>query len=86
MAGYNRYASVAADLQRSVKHDEMKNLEHGADGYDEAQARQAIVHTRQDIVLLVSLLASLNGQIATVRRLLWLIVLGGLLLVLSRAF
>jgi hypothetical protein len=81
----NRYFSTAADLQRAVKYDELATLERGGDEYDEARVRQAVVHTRQDTVLLVSLLSSLNGQVATVRRLLWLIGACGIWLILSGA-
>jgi hypothetical protein len=84
MLGRNKYITAAADVQRGVKKDEANNLQGGGDDYSEAEMRQAIVHTRQDMVLLTSLLASLNGQIATIRRLLWLGTLGLVWFLMSR--
>jgi len=65
-----KYDEVASELQRGVKYDELEHLDKRLDDYSEAQVRPAIVHTRQDHVLLVSYLASLNRQVATVRWLL----------------
>ncbi len=45
--------------------------DHDRDAYDEEQVRIAVVHTRQDIVLLASQLSSLNRQVWTVK---WLLV------------
>ncbi len=55
----------AGDLQRGVKHDE-KALP-GINDYTDDDVRQAVVHTRQDVVLLVSLLDSLNSQVRWVK-------------------
>jgi hypothetical protein len=71
----------AVNLQSLVKHDEAESLRMSADNYSDAEVRQATVHTRQDIVLLVSLLSSLNLQ---VRRLIW-IGLAGLLFALTKS-
>jgi len=71
--GSTKYDDMASELQRGVKHDELENLDKGLDDYSEAQVRQATVHTRHDLVLLVSHFASLNRQVSTVRRLLWII-------------
>lgn len=68
----------AGELQREVKYDEAEHLDDSLDDYSDAQVRQATVHTRQDTVLLVSLLSSLNIQ---VRRLVWLGIAGLLLTV-----
>jgi len=65
----SRYDDAAGNLQRAVKHDELDNLDR--EDYSEAQARQSVAHTRQDIVLIVSHLSSLNKQAATIRLLLW---------------
>jgi hypothetical protein len=64
----------AGALQRAVMRDEADNIEKGLDDYSESQVRQAIVHTRQDMVLIASHLSSANRQLATMRRLLWVIV------------
>lgn len=79
-AHMSSFTRRATELQRGVKHDEARSLEHLADDYSDAQVRQATVHTRQDVVLLVSLLSALNVQ---VRRLVW-IALAGLLLAVAR--
>lgn len=65
------YDDRAMRLHIGVKHDELNSLAHGCDDYSEEQMRQSIVHTRSDMVLLVSHLSSLNQQVATMRRLLW---------------
>lgn len=69
----SKHDEAAAELQRGVKYDELDNLDKGLDDYSETQVRQAIVHTRQDMVLLVSHLSSLNKQAGSIRRLLWII-------------
>jgi hypothetical protein len=61
------FSSRAAALQRGVRADEATTLEHRADEYTDAQVRQAIVHARQDIVMLVSLLTDLNLQVRTLK-------------------
>lgn len=73
------YDSKATDLMRGVRNDEREQLHSGASYYNDDQVRQAIVHSRQDIVLMVSYLSSLNAQIMRLTRALWLI--AGLLLV-----
>ena len=67
----SNYDDRAAQLQRGVKQDEIRSLETGFDDYDSPAVRQAIVHTRQNAVLLVSHLSLLNRQLATNRRLVW---------------
>lgn len=59
----------AGSLQSAVQHSE---LEKGFD-YAEADVRRATVHTRDDVVMLVSHLSSMNWQLRSVRRLLMLI-------------
>jgi hypothetical protein len=63
----SKYVKIAGELQSSV----IANERDGISQYDEEQTKVAIVHTRQDVVLLVSHLSSLNQQAATIRRLLW---------------
>jgi hypothetical protein len=65
-----KYDSEAEELQQSVRNTESeKDVE-----YDDSQIRQAIVHMREDVVLLVSYLSSLNRQLMWLRRLLWTVV------------
>ncbi|MER3486898.1 MAG: hypothetical protein C4345_13910 [Chloroflexota bacterium] len=63
----DQFLDGAAALQRGVKADEARNLDSGLDDYSEAQTRQAVVHTRQDIVIIVSLLRDLNRQLRTLK-------------------
>lgn len=73
------YADRAGELQARTKISEGENVQR----YDEQEARQAIVQTRQDIVMLYSLLVDLNRQIARVRWIL-IAVLGVLVLLFLR--
>lgn len=68
-APMSSFARRAAALQTGVKHDENRSLEMLLDDYSDAQVRQSAVHTRLDVVMLVSLLEDLNVQ---VRRLVWI--------------
>ena len=58
---------IAASLQREVREAEQSST---TDLYDESDTKRAIVHAREDIVLLVSLLCSVNAQL---RVLCWLL-------------
>ena len=71
----------AVDLQSGVRAAEAENLHAGLDQYSLAEARQAVVHTRHDIVLVVSLLTSLNRQVRTLK---WVVmgILGALVVLL----
>lgn len=60
---YNR---KAADLQSRVKYAESQQEE----GYDQYDVSRATVYTRQDLILVVSHLESLNLQLRWVRILL----------------
>ena len=55
----------AADLQYEVMSSELKNLEHSH--YEKQRARQALVHGRQDIVLLVSYANSITKILKGIR-------------------
>lgn len=63
------YDDKAGALQTSVKIAEREQLEKIQ--YNSAEARQATVHARQDLVLMVSHISSLNKQAQTIRRLMW---------------
>ena len=74
--GLNTDLAKAFGLQKSVIKAEAEQLADGLADYSEAQVTQAIVHTRQDLVLLVSHVAALNQkQSQLIRRLNGLIVL-----------
>jgi len=73
----NQYSERAADLQRAVKWDETKQDVP----YTSDDVSQAIVHTRQDVVLICSYLLDVNKQLAWIRYgVLCLVVLNLLLL------
>lgn len=57
--------------------DESDHLEKGLDIYTEEQKNQAIVHTRQDTILLVSYVSSLNKKMS--KAVFWLKVISVLL-------
>jgi len=50
-------------VQRQVMRDERDQLERGLDDYTPEQERQAIVHSRQDMMLLVGLLSSIDKHL-----------------------
>jgi hypothetical protein len=63
----------AMALQMSIKADEIDQLKRGAD-YSEQQTRLSIVHTRQDLVLVVSYLNSIAESNRTMMG--WITVIG----------
>jgi hypothetical protein len=67
-----KWDAIAQALQNRVRHDE---IQIGAD-YPESDVRRATVHAREDIVLLVSLLSSINRQLWTIKALLVLLLIG----------
>jgi hypothetical protein len=71
----NAYEQRAMDLQLRVIASEDKQLDQGDADYTPERERQAIVHTRQDLVLLISYLSAVNLQVAAMRRLLWVMTL-----------
>lgn len=64
----------ARRVQFGVITDEADNLARGLDDYSPEAVRQAVVHTRQDVVLLASYLTGIHGQLVAVRRLLLVLV------------
>jgi hypothetical protein len=60
--GMTSESDMASALQRGVMADEAEHLDKGLDLYSEEQKTQAIVHTRQDIVLLVSYVSSISRK------------------------
>jgi len=68
--GMTSESDMASALQRAVMSDESDHLQNGIDLYTEEQKTQAIVHTRQDIILLVSYASSISKKMA--KSLFWL--------------
>lgn len=64
----------AAELQQSVRSSERSQ----GSTYDEDEVGRATVHAREDLILGVSYLSSLNRQIATVK---WAAVISAIMLV-----
>jgi len=67
MSGYDKKAE---QLQSMTRNEERSSVQE----YDPVQVRQAVVHGREDIVLLVSYLLSANEQLTSIRRLLLILV------------
>ena len=59
----------AGALQTLVRKAELEKI----DEYTDEEIRQAIVHTREDVNLLVSYLSSANRQLWAIRVALWVI-------------
>ena len=64
------YRKKAVELQKQVQEKEAQTIE----GYNKNKVEQAIVHTREDLVLLVSYLDSLNNT--NVKLLFWVRIIG----------
>jgi len=62
----------ATYLQNAVRTDEKRQRDLSID-YDAKHVRQAIVHTREDIVLVISYLNSIGDSLGTIRTLLLII-------------
>jgi hypothetical protein len=69
---------VAADLQRLGRFTESEQREQGIDYSDQA-VRMATVHTREDMVLVVSYLSGIAKDVRKIRQ--WISALGVLALV-----
>jgi len=67
----NSWTKQAGDLQQSVRQSETNKI----DSYTDEEVRQATVHAREDITMLVSLLESANSQLNAIRWSLGLLVL-----------
>jgi len=71
----SRWDKKAAKLREKVCDGELEQERAFASDPSEERARWAIVHTREDIVLIVSHLSSANQQLAAIRRILLSILL-----------
>ena len=68
-SGHARDRWDAQWLQKDTIQDELEQLEKGFD-YDQQQVNQAIVHTRQDMVLVYGMLSSNNERLHSIDTLL----------------
>ena len=66
----SEYDERAATLQRMNRESEGAKAEQ----YDEEIVRRSIVYTREDITMIVSYMSSLNQQLASLRRIAWMLV------------
>jgi len=64
----SRWADRAASLQRGVRSEEYERA--GLNQYGDDEVRRSIVHSREDIVLLVGHLDAVNSQLRTIKWLL----------------
>jgi hypothetical protein len=69
----SKYDKKASRLKNSTVADE----EDIGGVYDDEQVKRSVVHTRQDVILIVSYLSSLNIQLQAIK---WLLL--GLLIIL----
>ena len=73
------YLDSAEKVQSNVRNDESQFVQE----YDSNQVRQAVVHGREDIVLLAAYLVIANEQLKSIRHLLFtLVILVSTLLIL----
>ena len=63
-------AEAARDLQLGVMADEMRQLENPIDDYSKIRANQNIIHSRQDIILIYSMITSVHHQSVMSNRIL----------------
>jgi|TARA_B110000879_G_C10850103_1_gene385043 hypothetical protein len=76
------YEDKATELQRQVRWAEI-DTKAGVNEYSESDVNLATVHMREDIVLLVSYLSSLNSQVRTIK---WFIGVGVLVYIFTLPF
>ena len=73
----NKEEQKAADLQYQVRVDEIDKVNH----YEEEEVKQAVMHARQDIVLLVSYATSIIKILKSIR-----FILGAILILFAIYF
>ncbi len=64
----------AGNVQKSVRESEREKREAGIENYDDHHVRQAIVHAREDIILLVPLMSHIFAQAKRINRRLSIII------------
>ena len=74
----SKWDDAASRLQDGVRAAEQRNSAFVH--YDEDEVARAVIHTRQDVVLLASYLSSLNSQIMVVKWLLAVIAVAAVIL------
>lgn len=62
------WSEKAWRIQRGVREDELKQRDNR--DYDEQHVRQSIVHSREDVVMLVAYADAVNTQLSTIKWLL----------------
>ena len=67
----NWWDQKAARLQREVRADEIE----GHDDFSDSDVRRSVVHAREDIIMLVSHLSSVNRQLRAIKVTLLLLLL-----------
>jgi hypothetical protein len=68
-----RWNKIAADLQDEVVESEQSKLDKGFCIYDKEKVNMSIVHTREDVIVICSLLGSLNYHASGIKILLLII-------------
>lgn len=77
----HEYFARAAELQRgTIKDESRERREH----YDQNEVRQAVVCTREDVVMLCSFANDLNVQLHRLRRVVFALLIVQVLAALSR--
>ena len=71
----NSYDARAGELQRGVRHDEAESLSYNFVDHSSERVAQSVINIREDVVMLVCYASCANQQLATIRRLLWVIVI-----------
>jgi len=69
------------EIQFGVIESESDNLARGDDHYSENEVAQAAVHTRQDLVLVVSLLTDMNIQLRLLRWMAFVVLIAMIVIV-----
>jgi len=82
--GKSRREAKRWALQQATIDAEREQVEQGISDYDRQTVRQALVHTRQDTVLVIAFLSEISEAMRSVRR--WLIGVTVLLLLVVLHF
>jgi hypothetical protein len=67
------YDIAARKLQREVVESEKEQLIQGLDQYSAKEAKQSTVHTRADIILLVSYTRWITNYLRSIEKAIWII-------------
>jgi hypothetical protein len=83
-SGQSRREAKRSALQQAIIDAEREQLDKGFDEYGQEEVNQAIVHTRQDTVLVMAHLGEIADNTRSIRR--WLIGIAVLLFLLVLHF